>query len=530
MGSFFSYFFIFPVAETVPFPYVVGIQRRGISEACVKCQIIRQGVSKYLTWTAFPHGLTVGQLSDFCLVEPFIPAIFAHMNTNMKNRNILIVDDNRGVLTALQLLLKPYFRIVRTLSSPTTLPAELRGEEWHVVLLDMNFTASLNTGNEGLYWLHEIKRQCPDLPVVLFTAYADIDLAVKGIKEGAADFVVKPWDNQKLVDTLLTAAQGCSKEKKVSRSVHADKGGETRMYWGESPVMQQLRMLTEKVAPTDANILITGENGTGKEMLAREIHRLSLRRQREMVCVDMGAVSETLFESELFGHVKGAFTDAHADRPGKFEAAHRGTLFLDEIGNLPYHLQAKLLTAIQRRSIVRVGSNTSIPVDIRLICATNRNLPELVARNEFREDLFYRINTIHLEIPALRERTEDIVPLAERFIARFCKQYDRSLVCLTEDAQIKLRRHPWYGNIRELEHAVEKAVIICDDTCLSAELFQLSDRRQEASEIPVSTLEEMEKKMIVQALDTCRGNLSAVAAQLGITRQTLYNKMKKYGL
>lgn len=474
--------------------------------------------------------MTTGRLSGFCLAEPFIPAIFAPMNTNMKNRNILIVDDNRGVLAALQLLLKPYFRIVRTLSSPTTLPAELRGEEWHVVLLDMNFTASLNTGNEGLYWLHEIKRQCPDLPVVLFTAYADIDLAVKGIKEGAADFVVKPWDNRKLVDTLLTAAQGCFKEKKVSSPSHVDKGGETRMYWGESPVMQQLRMLTEKVAPTDANILITGENGTGKEMLAREIHRLSLRRQQEMVCVDMGAVSETLFESELFGHVKGAFTDAHADRPGKFEAAHRGTLFLDEIGNLPYHLQAKLLTAIQRRSIVRVGSNTSIPVDIRLICATNRNLPELVARNEFREDLFYRINTIHLEIPSLRERTEDIVPLAERFIARFCKQYDRPLVRLTDDAQAKLRQHPWYGNIRELEHAVEKAVIICDDTCLSAELFQLSDRRQEVSEVPVSTLEEMEKKMIVQALDTCRGNLSAVAAQLGITRQTLYNKMKKYGL
>lgn len=452
------------------------------------------------------------------------------MNTNMKNRNILIVDDNRGVLAALQLLLKPYFRIIRTLSSPTTLPAELRGEEWHVVLLDMNFTASLNTGNEGLFWLHEIKRQCPDLPVVLFTAYADIDLAVKGIKEGAADFVVKPWDNQKLVDTLLAAAQSCSKEKKVSSSSHTGKGGEPQMYWGESPAMRQLRILTEKVAPTDANILITGENGTGKEMLAREIHRLSLRQQQEMVCVDMGAVSETLFESELFGHVKGAFTDAHADRPGKFEVAHRGTLFLDEIGNLPYHLQAKLLTAIQRRSIVRVGSNTPVPVDIRLICATNRNLPELVSRNEFREDLFYRINTIHLEIPSLRQRAEDIVPLAERFIARFCKQYDRPLVQLTHDAQAKLRQYPWYGNIRELEHAVEKAVIICDDTCLSAELFQLSDRCQEVSEAPVSTLEEMERKMIIQALDTCRGNLSAVAAQLGITRQTLYNKMKKYGL
>ena len=444
-----------------------------------------------------------------------------------KSGNILIVDDNRGVLTALQLLLKPYFDKITVLSSPVTLPATLREDTWQAVLLDMNFTSGINTGNEGLYWLHEIKKQYPALPVVLFTAYADIDLAVRGIKEGATDFIVKPWDNGKLVETLLNAAQNAPASGKKTATTPASTA--SSMYWGESPVMQQLRMLVEKVAATDANILITGENGTGKEMLAREIHALSARHRKEMVSVDMGAITESLFESELFGHVKGAFTDAHADRPGKFEVADQSTL-LDEIGNLPYHLQAKLLTAIQRRSIVRVGSNTLVPVDIRLICATNRNLSEMADKGEFREDLLYRINTIHLEIPALRERQEDIIPLAERFIIRFCKQYGKPALRLDNAAREKLMQHPWSGNIRELEHAIEKAVIICDGAFLSAGLFQLQ-RRNEASEMPAaSTLEDMEKQMIRRTLDKCGGNLSAVASQLGITRQTLYNKMKKYGL
>ncbi len=445
-----------------------------------------------------------------------------------KSGNILIVDDNRGVLTALQLLLKPYFDKITVLSSPVTLPATLREDTWQAVLLDMNFTSGINTGNEGLYWLHEIKKQYPALPVVLFTAYADIDLAVRGIKEGATDFIVKPWDNGKLVETLLNAAQNAPASGKKTATTPASTA--SSMYWGESPVMQQLRMLVEKVAATDANILITGENGTGKEMLAREIHALSAHHRKEMVSVDMGAITESLFESELFGHVKGAFTDAHADRPGKFEVADQSTLFLDEIGNLPYHLQAKLLTAIQRRSIVRVGSNTLVPVDIRLICATNRNLSEMADKGEFREDLLYRINTIHLEIPALRERQEDIIPLAERFIIRFCKQYGKPALRLDNAAREKLMQHPWSGNIRELEHAIEKAVIICDGAFLSAGLFQLQ-RRNEASEMPAaSTLEDMEKQMIRRTLDKCGGNLSAVASQLGITRQTLYNKMKKYGL
>lgn len=448
-----------------------------------------------------------------------------------KPRNILIVDDNRGVLTAVQLLLKPHFERIITLSSPVTLVSALRKERPSVVLLDMNFTSGINTGNEGLFWLKEIKRLHPSLPVVLFTAYADIDLAVRGIKEGAADFVVKPWDNQKLVETLLNVAQATGNKRSGATSSFAT----SAMYWGESPAMQQLRSLVEKVSVTDANILITGENGTGKEMLAREIHFLSPRSTKEMIAVDMGAITESLFESELFGHVKGSFTDAYADRSGKFETADHSTLFLDEIGNLPYHLQAKLLTVLQRRSIVRVGSNQPIPVDIRLVCATNRNLHEMVQHNEFREDLLYRINTIHLEIPSLRERPEDILPLAERFITRFCKQYDKTILHLSGAARTKLTLHPWYGNIRELEHAIEKAVIICDGNELPAELFQLPKRADmPRSENPdgteAATLEEMERKMIQKGMETCNGNLSAVAAQLGITRQTLYNKMKKFGL
>ena len=295
--------------------------------------------------------------------------------------------------------------------------------------------------------------------------------------------------------------------------------------------MRELRAIVEKVATTDANVLITGENGTGKEMLAREIHALSNRFRRDMVTVDMGAVTETLFESELFGHKKGAFTDAHADRAGKFEAAHESTIFLDEIGNLPYHLQSKLLTVLQSRSVVRVGTNHPIPVDVRLICATNANLDERVAQGKFREDLLYRINTIHLEIPPLRERKEDIIPLAELFIERFARQYNKGAMTLSEDARQKLKEHPWYGNIRELEHAVEKAVIISEDVTISYTLFHFPKKSlSPARESEAETLEEMELVMIRKAIDKHEGNLSAVAAQLGITRQTLYNKMKKYGL
>ena len=449
-----------------------------------------------------------------------------------KQGTILVVDDNKGILTAVQMLLGTCFEKVITISTPNKIKATLHDENIDVVLLDMNFSAGINTGNEGLFWLSEIKKEDASIQVVLFTAYADIDLAVRGIKEGAADFVVKPWDNAKLLETLKTAYNIRTANRK-GISIATDKlvvSKESGMFWGESNAMQQLRSLIEKVARTDANILVTGENGTGKEMLAREIHLLSNRKKETLVPVDMGAITETLFESELFGHVKGAFTDARADRPGKFEVANKGTLFLDEIGNLSYHLQAKLLTALQRRSIVRVGSNTPIPVNIRLICATNRDLQEMVQKGNFREDLLYRINTIHVEIPPLRERPEDIVPLTEIFLSKYTKIYGKTAMCLRLDAKEKLKAQPWFGNIRELEHTIEKAVIIAERSVLDGNDFDFPRAKKKPVTKEATTLEEMEYNMIKNAMDKYSGNLSLVASQLGISRQTLYNKIKRYEL
>lgn len=449
-----------------------------------------------------------------------------------KQGTILVVDDNKGILTAVQMLLGTCFEKVITISTPNKIKATLHDENIDVVLLDMNFSAGINTGNEGLFWLSEIKKEDASIQVVLFTAYADIDLAVRGIKEGAADFVVKPWDNAKLLETLKTAYNIRTANRK-GISIATDKlvvSKESGMFWGESNAMQQLRSLIEKVARTDANILVTGENGTGKEMLAREIHLLSNRKKETLVPVDMGAITETLFESELFGHVKGAFTDARADRPGKFEVANKGTLFLDEIGNLSYHLQAKLLTALQRRSIVRVGSNTPIPVNIRLICATNRDLQEMVQKGNFREDLLYRINTIHVEIPPLRERPEDIVPLTEIFLSKYTKIYGKTAMCLSLDAKEKLKAQPWFGNIRELEHTIEKAVIIAERSVLDGNDFDFPRAKKKPVTKEATTLEEMEYNMIKNAMDKYSGNLSLVASLLGISRQTLYNKIKRYEL
>lgn len=449
-----------------------------------------------------------------------------------KQGTILIVDDNKAILTAVQLLLRNYFDTILVLSNPNSLLQTLDANPVDVILLDMNFKAGINSGNEGLYWLHEIKKNYPRIQVVLFTAYADIELAVKGMKEGANNFIVKPYDNQKLIETLLSAYQQKTNSQEKDGLNHSLKG-ESGMFWGNSPAMQHLKNLIHKVALTDANVLITGENGTGKEMLAHEIHLLSKRKEGPMVPVDMGAITETLFESELFGYVKGAFTDARTDHAGKFEAANNGTLFLDEIGNLPYHLQAKLLTALQRRSIVRVGSNTAIPVNIRLICATNRNLENMVNKNEFREDLLYRINTIHVEIPSLRERKEDIVPLAEIFIEKYCTIYSKPILELDDTCKRKLEEQPWTGNIRELEHTIEKAVIICDEPVLNSLCFDFPKTQPKEESVrneKVRTLEEMEYQMIKNALEKNEGNLSLAANQLGISRQTLYNKLKRYGL
>lgn len=448
-----------------------------------------------------------------------------------KEGTILIVDDNRGILSALSLLLGRYFEKILTISTPNHIDSTLRENRVDVILLDMNFSAKVNTGNEGIYWLRHIKKSCADISVVVFTAYADIDLAVEAIKEGATDFVVKPWDNDKLVATLKNAYNLSKSKREIKhlKEIKQELVGDSQMYWGTSRVMKRLNNVVSKVASTDANILITGENGTGKDMLAKEIHNLSLRRGEIMVSVDMGAISETLFESELFGHVKGAFTDAITDRAGKFEVAHRGTLFLDEIGNLPLHLQAKLLTVLQSSRIVRVGSNTPQNIDIRLICATNRDLNAMVENGTFREDLLYRINTIHIEIPPLRERKEDILPFSEMFLREYASKYNKEISSFDEDARKELPEYPWHGNIRELQHAIEKAVIMCDDKCITADTLMLKTnlKRKPLQEV-FSTLEEMERKMIEAAIVNSNGNMSSVAEKLGITRQTLYNKIKKY--
>lgn len=454
----------------------------------------------------------------------------------MKSGKILVIDDNKNVLSALRILLDTYFEEVTLLSTPNMLMTALKEKNPDVILLDMNFSAGINTGNEGLYWLSEIKKVDAELPVVLFTAYADIELAVKALKEGASDFVVKPWDNTKLLATLNAALslrltrKEVKKLKEKQNVLNHELNKEDDICWGESHLMQDLLNIITKVAKTDANILITGENGTGKELIARKIHHLSRRADETLVTVDLGAITETLFESELFGHTKGAFTDARADRAGKFEAADKGTLFLDEIGNLSYTLQAKLLTVLQSRQIVRVGSNTPIPVDIRLISATNRDLFKSVHDNEFREDLLYRINTIQVEVPALRQRREDIRPLAEFFLRRFAKKYNKSEMHFSNKAISKLEEYSWPGNVRELQHAVEKAVILSEGIEIQPNDFYMRTVEEKKDVIDAITIEEMEKLLIEKALSKHEGNISVVASQLGITRPTLYNKMKKYNL
>ncbi|MEG2606694.1 MAG: sigma-54 dependent transcriptional regulator [Mucinivorans sp.] len=446
-----------------------------------------------------------------------------------KEGTLLIVDDNRGITAALEMLLTPYFEKVIIRNSPNLIPTTLREDPAiDVALLDMNFSVGISSGGEGLYWLHQIKERAPNIAIVLFTAYADVDLAVRAIKDGASDFVQKPWDNAKLVLTLQNAMKLSRSERKV-KNLEASRKDYPQMYWGHSPVMENLRRTVEKVAPTDANILILGENGTGKDMLSREIHRLSARAEGLLVGVDMGAITESLFESELFGHTKGAFTDAKIDRIGKFEAADRGTLFLDEIGNLPYHLQAKLLVALQNRAITRVGANAQIPIDIRLITATSRNLAQMVAAERFREDLLYRLNTITINLPALRQRVDDIVPLSIIFMHRYATKYGKIIDGIAPSAQDKLRAGRWAGNIRELDHTIEKAVIMSEKTELTASDFLMTDTQNPACTEP-QTLEDMERQMIGRAMECSAQNLAQVAATLGITRQTLYNKIKKYGL
>jgi DNA-binding NtrC family response regulator len=454
----------------------------------------------------------------------------------MPKGNILIVDDNKNVLSALEILLSAEYDRVYCLSTPNLLISELRKNPYHLVLLDMNFSAGVNTGNEGIFWLQQIRGQHPDLSVVMITAYGDVELAVKALKAGATDFILKPWENVKLLATVRSAIQLSLskgevkdlrlKEKELKKVMNQDE----KYIVGSSPELMQVLKIVRKVAKTNTNVLITGENGTGKELIAREIHRLSDRSDEMMVSVDMGAVSETLFESELFGHVKGAFTDARENRAGKFEVANKGTLFLDEIGNLSFHLQAKLLAALENREITRIGSNQPVPIDIRLICATNKDLPALVAKGLFREDLLYRINTIQVEVPPLRERGDDILALADFFLKKYAWKYDKPTLKFNHQAQEKLLKYSWPGNIRELEHSIEKAVILSENNVLKADDFFLKPLGGAKPEEDTLKLEEMEKRFILRALEKNPGNVSAAADQLGITRQTLYNKMKKFGI
>jgi len=454
----------------------------------------------------------------------------------MINGTLLVVDDNKGLLSALELIMQNEFEKVITITNPNLINEMLRKNDVDVVMLDMNFKAGVHNGNEGLYWMREIFKYDKNISVVIVTAFGDVELAVKAIREGAVDFILKPWDNSRLLATINVAWQlrlsrlEASTLKKDNQLLKKEinKGGE-KIVSGASPTMINVMNIVRKVAGTDVNILITGENGTGKELVAREIHRLSKRAGELMVSVDMGSITETLFESELFGHVKGAFTDAREDRKGKFEQAHKGTLFLDEIGNLSLQSQAKLLSVLQNRYVVRVGSNKQISIDIRLVCATNCDLVQMVSQGEFREDLLYRINTIMIEVPPLRDRVDDITILANYFLKVHGERYGKAGMKISTPAQEKLANHDWPGNVRELQHAMEKAVIMSETQVLKPSdfIFNSTVRSLVYDEV---TLDEMEKKVIIDSLKRYHSNMSVVASKLGITRQTLYNKIKKYGL
>jgi len=450
---------------------------------------------------------------------------------------LLIVDDNKSVISALEMMLQYEVEKLISISSPKRIHEVLEKNEIDIVLLDMNFQAGVNSGNEGLFWMKEILKHDSNISVVMITAYGDVELAVKTLREGAIDFILKPWDNQKLLATI-NAAWKLRTSRKEAILLKNDKQflkneikrGEEKIVLGASPTMINVMNIVGKVAATDANVLITGENGTGKELVAREIHNQSKRSNELMVSVDMGSITETLFESEMFGHVKGAFTDAKEDRSGKFEIAQKGTLFLDEIGNLSPQSQVKLLSALQNRFIVRVGSNRQIPVDIRLICATNCILPIRVNEGLFREDLLYRINTIQIEVPPLRDRVDDIPVLAFHFLRFYCEKYNRPAKKINNQALEKLSNYQWPGNIREMRHSIEKAVILSESSILGPSDFSFNTSSKGVSDNDNTTLEEMEKRLIAESIKKHDNNLSTVASKLGITRQTLYNKLKKYDL
>ncbi len=451
---------------------------------------------------------------------------------NLKNASILIIDDDPDVLTAVRLLLKTEVKDVVTEKTPENIRWHLSKDDFDIILLDMNFTSSINTGNEGLFWLKEIRKIRPDASVIMITAYGDIDLAVRSLKEGAADFVVKPWHNEKLMSTIKEILKRKGTKTGGLPLLNTDSMVGKELL-GESEVMQQIFYKIEKIAPTDANILILGENGTGKDLIAKAIHQQSLRAEKPFIKVDVGALTETLFESELFGHKKGAFTDAREDRIGRFEAANNGTLFLDEIGNIPLHLQAKLLSVLQNRQVIRLGSNEPIPIDIRLICATNVPLSELANETRFRKDLIYRINTVEITVPPLRKRGNDIILLARHFSKLYSNKYMKPTLELDTKATEKLLNHHYPGNVRELQYIIERAVIMSDGNVLQANdlLFSPIETTQvEETELAEMKLSDVEKNTILKVIEKHHGNITRAARELGLTRTALYRRLSKYDI
>jgi len=452
----------------------------------------------------------------------------------------LAVDDNEDILFALKLLLKPHIELLQTTSNPNDIPQLMAKEDFDVILLDMNFTKDAISGQEGFFWLEKILSIDPKAVVVFITAYGDAEKAVKAIKAGATDFILKPWQNEKLIATVSAAMKLKRSQQEVNTLIQKQQeitqvlDQPFHEFIGNSDEMRQVFSTIQKVAKTDANVLILGENGTGKELVARALHRNSPRANEVFISVDLGSIAETLFESELFGHERGAFTDAKKEKPGRFEIASGGTLFLDEIGTLSLPMQAKLLTVIERREVVRVGANKPKPIDVRLICATNTNMHQMVAEGTFRQDLLYRINTVEIHLPPLRDRQGDIALLAKHFIAQYSKKYKKDISNLSAEALKKLNTYHWPGNVRELQHAIERAIIMCDSNLLQPDDFYLSAIKQPKpvgdTEFDSYNLEEIERAIINKVLKQYQGNISQAAAELGITRTSLYRRMEKYDL
>jgi len=447
-----------------------------------------------------------------------------------------MVDDDEDVLLAAKMLLKKQNHHVIIEKNPNKIPFLLNNDTYDVILLDMNFSKDITSGKEGFHWLEQILTHDPSTVVIMITAFGDVEMAVRALKLGATDFILKPWQNEKLVATISTAIRlkqsynEVDKLKKAKEMLEEQIGKPFGEIIGQSSAIKEVFTLIDKVAKTDANVLILGENGTGKELIARAIHQRSLRKNNSFVAVDMGAITETLFESELFGHKKGAFTDAREDRPGRFELANGGTLFLDEIGNLSMSLQSKLLSALQSRQVTRVGSNQAIAVDIRLVCATNMPLHQMVKDGTFRQDLLYRINTVEINVPPLCDRVEDIPMLVQHFLNYYSKKYHKQVTTIATNAMDKLKRYAWPGNIRELQHALERAVIMTDSAALQESDFLFSRSLTSNSALDTLNLDEVERAAIVKAMQMHNGNISKAADELGLTRASLYRRMEKYGI